>query len=102
MSHADGYFDLNVVVPLELEEIAVHQGPVSVLQGNFNRAGLVSCARGAVVHTKKWRCKQAAMAPWMHKLPWGCDWMTPTSCFWRHNMPVRMVHAPRLPMTAVP
>lgn len=41
MSHADGYFDLNVVVPLELEEIAVHQGPVSVLQGNFNRAGLV-------------------------------------------------------------
>ncbi|MGN1057325.1 MAG: TonB-dependent receptor [Comamonas sp.] len=41
MSHADGYFDLNVVVPLELEEVAVHQGPVSVLQGNFNRAGLV-------------------------------------------------------------
>lgn len=41
MSHADGYFDLNVVIPLELEEIAVHQGPVSVLQGNFNRAGLV-------------------------------------------------------------
>jgi len=41
MSHADGYFDLNVVVPLELEEIAVHQGPVSVLQGNFNRAGLI-------------------------------------------------------------
>lgn len=41
MSHADGYFDLNVVVPLELEEVAVHQGPVSVLQGNFNRAGLL-------------------------------------------------------------
>ena len=41
MSHADGYFDLNVVVPLELEEVAVHQGPVSVLQGNFNRAGLI-------------------------------------------------------------
>lgn len=41
MSHADGYFDLNVVVPLELEEVALHQGPVSVLQGNFNRAGLI-------------------------------------------------------------
>lgn len=41
MSHADDYFDLNVVVPLELEEVAVHQGPVSVLQGNFNRAGLI-------------------------------------------------------------
>ena len=42
MSHADGYFDLNVVVPLEVEEVTVHKGPVSVLQGNFNRAGLVA------------------------------------------------------------
>ncbi|ARU03419.1 TonB-dependent receptor [Comamonas serinivorans] len=41
MSHADGYFDLNVVVPLELEQAAVHRGPTSVLQGNYNRAGLV-------------------------------------------------------------
>jgi len=41
MSHADGYFDLNVVVPLELEQAAVHRGPTSVLQGNYNRAGLI-------------------------------------------------------------
>ena len=41
MSHADGYFDLNVVVPLELDKVNVHRGPVSVLQGNYNRAGLV-------------------------------------------------------------
>ncbi|WP_240467168.1 TonB-dependent receptor [Comamonas sp. lk] len=40
-SHADGYFDLNVVVPLELDKINVYRGPVSVLQGNYNRAGLV-------------------------------------------------------------
>ena len=41
MSHADGYFDLNVVVPLELDKVNVYRGPVSVLQGNYNRAGLV-------------------------------------------------------------
>lgn len=41
MSHADGYFDLNVVMPLELDKVNVHRGPVSVLQGNYNRAGLV-------------------------------------------------------------
>ena len=40
-SHADGYFDLNVVVPLELDKVNVYRGPVSVLQGNYNRAGLV-------------------------------------------------------------
>ena len=37
-SHADGYFDLNVVVPLELDKVNVYRGPVSVLQGNYNRA----------------------------------------------------------------
>jgi outer membrane receptor protein involved in Fe transport len=41
MSHADGYFDLNVVVPLELDQVNVYRGPVSVLQGNYNRAGLL-------------------------------------------------------------
>ena len=41
MSHADGYFDLNVVVPLELDKVNVYRGPVSVLQGNYNRAGLL-------------------------------------------------------------
>ncbi len=42
MSHADGYADLNVVVPLELRTMTVHKGPVSALYGNFNRAGTVS------------------------------------------------------------
>lgn len=41
-SHADGYADLNVVVPLELEAMNVYRGPVSALYGNFNRAGVVA------------------------------------------------------------
>lgn len=41
MSHDDGYADLNVVIPLELERMTVYKGPSSVLYGNFNRAGLV-------------------------------------------------------------
>lgn len=41
MSHADGYADLNVIVPLELRTMTVRKGPVSVLYGNFNRAGSV-------------------------------------------------------------
>lgn len=41
MSHADGYVDLNVVVPLELESLTVYRGPVSALYGNYNRGGLV-------------------------------------------------------------
>lgn len=53
MSHADGYFDLNVVVPLEVEEVTVHRGPVSVLEGNYNRAGLVALqTRRAGVYTE--------------------------------------------------
>lgn len=43
-SHADGYVDFNVIVPLELSEMAVHRGPVSVLYGNYARAGVVSLA----------------------------------------------------------
>ena len=42
MSHADGYADLNVIVPLELKSMTVLKGPVSALYGNFNRAGTVT------------------------------------------------------------
>ncbi len=42
MSHADGYVDLNVVVPLEIDTLTVYKGPVSPLYGNFNRGGLVA------------------------------------------------------------
>ncbi|WP_206606093.1 TonB-dependent receptor [Steroidobacter cummioxidans] len=41
MSHADGYVDLNTVVPLEIESFTVFKGPVSALYGNYNRGGLV-------------------------------------------------------------
>lgn len=41
MSHADGYVDLNTVVPLEIESFSVLKGPVSALYGNYNRGGLV-------------------------------------------------------------
>lgn len=41
-SHADGYADLAVVVPLEVSSLRVFKGPVSALYGNFNRAGLVT------------------------------------------------------------
>ncbi|MBM0107791.1 TonB-dependent receptor [Steroidobacter sp. S1-65] len=41
MSHADGYVDLNAVVPLEIEAFTVFKGPVSALYGNYNRGGLV-------------------------------------------------------------
>ena len=42
MSHADGYVDLGVIVPLEMERISIYKGPVSALYGNFNRAGLMA------------------------------------------------------------
>jgi iron complex outermembrane recepter protein len=42
MSHADGYFDLNVLVPLEIADVTVYKGAVSALYGNFNRGGLVN------------------------------------------------------------
>ncbi len=41
ISHADGYADLNVVIPLELERVDVVKGPASVLVGNYNRAGTI-------------------------------------------------------------
>ncbi len=42
MSHSDGYADLNVIVPLEIERFQVYRGPVSALYGNFNRGGLIA------------------------------------------------------------
>ena len=42
MSHDDGYADLNVIVPLEIERFEVYRGPVSALYGNFNRGGLIA------------------------------------------------------------
>jgi iron complex outermembrane receptor protein len=47
MSHADGYADLNVVIPLEIDSLTVLRGPVSPLYGNFNRAGVI------VIDTRK-------------------------------------------------
>lgn len=41
MSHADGYVDLNIIVPLEVGTMTVFRGPVSALYGNYNRGGLV-------------------------------------------------------------
>jgi iron complex outermembrane recepter protein len=47
MSHADGYADLNVVIPLEIDSLTVLRGPISPLYGNFNRAGVI------VIDTRK-------------------------------------------------
>ncbi|GAB6162061.1 TonB-dependent receptor [Desulfothermus naphthae] len=41
-SHADGYADMNVIIPLEVERLEVYKGPSSVLSGNFARAGTLS------------------------------------------------------------
>ena len=41
MSHADGYVDLNVIVPLEVERLTAYRGPVSAIYGNYNRGGLL-------------------------------------------------------------
>lgn len=41
-SHADGYVDLSVIVPLEIGALTVYRGPVSALYGNFNRGGLIA------------------------------------------------------------
>lgn len=42
MSHADGYVDFNLIVPLEVGALTVYHGPVSALYGNYNRGGLVN------------------------------------------------------------
>lgn len=54
MSHADGYADLNVVIPLEIDALTVFRGPVSPLYGNFNRGGLV------LIDTRKARAYRQA------------------------------------------
>ena len=41
-SHADGYVDTSVLVPLEIGALTVYRGPVSALYGNFNRGGLIA------------------------------------------------------------
>ena len=41
-SHADGYADLNVLVPLELQKLTVHKGPSSPLYGQFARGGTLA------------------------------------------------------------
>jgi outer membrane receptor protein involved in Fe transport len=41
MSHADGYVDFNLLIPIEVEALTVYRGPVSALYGNYNRGGLV-------------------------------------------------------------
>ena len=54
-SHADGYADINVLIPLEIEELEVYKGPSSVLFGNFARAGALAFRtrqRGEYAKTK--------------------------------------------------
>ena len=41
-SHADGYADMNVIIPLEVEKLEVYKGPASALYGNFARAGILA------------------------------------------------------------
>ena len=40
-SHADGYADTNIMIPLELQRLNVYKGPVSALYGNFARGGVL-------------------------------------------------------------
>lgn len=41
-SHADGYADMNVIIPLEIDHVDVYKGPSSPMFGNYARAGAVS------------------------------------------------------------
>ncbi len=41
-SHADGYADINVLIPLEMEKLEVYKGPSSPLFGNFARGGTLA------------------------------------------------------------
>jgi iron complex outermembrane recepter protein len=41
-SHADGYADMNVIIPLEIDHVDVFMGPSSPLFGNFARGGSIS------------------------------------------------------------
>ena len=41
-SHSDGYSDMNVLIPLEIERLEVFKGPSSALYGNFGRGGVLA------------------------------------------------------------
>lgn len=41
-SHADGYADLSMIIPLEINTMRIFKGPVSALYGNFNRGGVIA------------------------------------------------------------
>jgi iron complex outermembrane recepter protein len=41
-SHADGYADMNVIIPLEIDHVDVFKGPSSPLFGNYARGGAIS------------------------------------------------------------
>lgn len=41
-SHADGYADMNVLIPLEIDHVEIFKGPSSALYGNFARGGVVA------------------------------------------------------------
>lgn len=41
-SHSDGYADMNVLIPLEIERLEVFKGPSSALYGNFGRGGVLA------------------------------------------------------------
>lgn len=41
-SHSDGYADVNVLIPLEMDRLEVFKGPSSALFGNFGRGGVLA------------------------------------------------------------
>jgi iron complex outermembrane receptor protein len=41
-SHADGYGDTSVIMPIEIDTAQVYKGPVSPLYGNFARSGVLA------------------------------------------------------------
>lgn len=47
LSHADGYADMNVIIPMEINRVEIYKGPTSPLFGNFARGGAIS------FHTRK-------------------------------------------------
>jgi outer membrane receptor protein involved in Fe transport len=40
--HADGYADLNILIPLNLESVKVYKGPSSALYGRFSQGGTLA------------------------------------------------------------
>jgi len=70
MSHADGYVDFNVIIPLEIERFTVYKGPVSPLYGNFNRAGLVAVNTARAASTTISICVWARIRPSTASGPW--------------------------------